>query len=136
MMKKLQSRIRISSAAASGGLISIGAIGLERTFASYGIINATPFALYLAAALMFLLLGIVLGIQVIRMNRVLSEDSLDKKEQSPNDYSKYFAEHPNFNGLEWRVKTKPLTSVIIAPDGKLHMKETDILKEKDDEKQD
>lgn len=147
MMKKLQSRMRISSAAASGGLISIGAIGLERTFTSYGVINVTPFALYLAAALMFLLLGIVLGIQVIRMNQVLSEDFSEQKEhvdsnvaKLPSEHSNYhkrFGDYPNFYGLEWRLKAKPpATSVLIAPDGKCYMKEADILKEEDDEKQD
>jgi hypothetical protein len=75
---KLASRMRIGLGSSALAMFVIGAIGMERTFASYGRIDAPIFAIYALMSLFFVGLSIGMAIQAVNIKKIIVVRRLSK----------------------------------------------------------
>ncbi len=69
MNEKVRWSMIASMVVAAMGLIAIGLIGMERTFACYGRIDVALFGAYIVASTLFIVIGAGLGFQSIYVMR-------------------------------------------------------------------
>ena len=73
-MNKNELAVAISMIISAIATLTIGGIGLERTFSAYARIDAGMFAVYLVMALAVVVVGIVVGYQSIMMIKQGKDD--------------------------------------------------------------
>lgn len=120
---KLTSRMQIGLGSSALAMFVIGAIGMERTFAAYGRIDAPIFAIYALVSLLFLGLSVGMAIQTVNIKKIIVAKRLQKPKitertvtQDGIDALKYWAVNSNklsfpgkFTqpGISYEIKEKP-----------------------------
>ncbi len=68
---KLARKMQLALGSAALAMLVIGVIGMERTFVSYGRIDAPIFAIYALVSLFFMSLSIGIAIQAVKIEKVV-----------------------------------------------------------------